>query len=133
LGLADHVRFTGFVPHREIPLYLAQAHILLHTSRHEGMPLAAVEAMASGVVVCGTKVGIIADLSPGCCIGVPVGDYAELAEQVICLVSHKDQYAELQRKAREWTQQFTIDWTCRQFKNIYALNIRHAMVAKKIL
>ena len=122
LGLKNYVHFTGFIPHQEIPFYLHKAHMMLHTSLHEGMPLVAVEAMASGVVVCGTKVGIIADLSPNYCIGVSIGDYLALANQVIQLVKNKAQYLELQQKGREWAQQFSVDWTCGQFEKIYNSN-----------
>lgn len=120
LGLNEDVLFTGFVAHQKIPCYLHEAQIMLHTSLHEGMPLVVVEAMASGVVVCGTKVGIIADLSPQCCISVPIGDYVGLAKEVIQLVHNEEQYHKIQKRARNWAQHHTIDWTCRQFEKMYA-------------
>lgn len=122
MGIQKEVHFTGFVGHERIPEYLNKAHVLLHTSLHEGMPLAAVEAMAAGVVVCGTKVGIIDDLSPVHCIGVPIEDYTQIAQEVVDLLNNNDHYYRLQQQARQWTEKHTIDWTCKEFEKIYKLN-----------
>jgi glycosyltransferase involved in cell wall biosynthesis len=52
LGLQDKVTLKGHVP--EIESYLADADALLITSRYEGGPAVAVEALAQGVPVVGT-------------------------------------------------------------------------------
>ena len=119
LEVEEKVKFEGMVKHENIPDYLANAHILLHTSMHEGMPLVAVEAMASGVVVCGTNVGIIADLSPVCCLSVPVGDHEGLANKVLGLIENPVHFQTLQQQALAWTRAHDIEWTINQFKALY--------------
>jgi glycosyltransferase involved in cell wall biosynthesis len=47
-GLTPSVRFTGFVPDRDLPGLLAGARALLHPSRGEGFGLPPLEAMAVG-------------------------------------------------------------------------------------
>jgi glycosyltransferase involved in cell wall biosynthesis len=55
LGLADHVRLLG--PVRDIPALLRQARMFALSSISEGVPLAVLEAMASGLPVAATRVG----------------------------------------------------------------------------
>jgi glycosyltransferase involved in cell wall biosynthesis len=52
MGLADRVTLAGYDP--EIGSYLANADVLLITSRYEGGPAVAVEALAQGVPVVST-------------------------------------------------------------------------------
>jgi glycosyltransferase involved in cell wall biosynthesis len=63
LGLGDAVAFRGLIPEEEKGRALARAHVFALLSAAEGLPVAALEAMA-----CGTPVV----LSPGC--GLPEVD-----------------------------------------------------------
>ena len=51
LGLDDAVRFHGFVPTEERTSQLERAHVFCLLSRSEGLPMAALEAMACGTPV----------------------------------------------------------------------------------
>ena len=55
LGLGDRVRFLGQV--RDVPAFLAAADALVMPSRHEGLGVAALEAMAARRPVIATRVG----------------------------------------------------------------------------
>src|SRR5262249_27375330 len=57
LGLSSHIRFHGFVPHREIRRFFENADLLLVTSHHEAGPIVALEAAVAGVPPIGTPVG----------------------------------------------------------------------------
>lgn len=61
LGLSDRVKFLGYVPHEELPAYLAAADIFIRPSRSEGMGNSFIEAMAADVPVIATQEGGIAD------------------------------------------------------------------------
>jgi glycosyltransferase involved in cell wall biosynthesis len=61
IGVADRVRFLGFVPQTELPRYLQSADIFVRPSRSEGMGNSFIEAFAAGVSVIATQVGGIAD------------------------------------------------------------------------
>jgi len=51
LGLGDLVRFLGWQSRQQLMKCYGQANIFLFPSRHEGMPNALLEAMASGLPV----------------------------------------------------------------------------------
>jgi glycosyltransferase involved in cell wall biosynthesis len=79
LGLTDRARLLG--ARRDIPAVLRAADLLCVPSREEGLGLAAVEAMASGLPVVATRVGglpeVVVDGETG--ILVTPGDRAALA------------------------------------------------------
>ncbi len=63
LDLQGHVRFLGFIPDSELPLYYqASDAFVLPTRELEGFGLVAVEALASGTPVLGTPVGAIPEI-----------------------------------------------------------------------
>ncbi len=58
LGLANRVRFLGFIPEDELPLYYQAADLfVLPTRCHEGFGLVTVEALACGTPVVATPAG----------------------------------------------------------------------------
>jgi glycosyltransferase involved in cell wall biosynthesis len=62
LGVADRFRFHGWVAGVEKRAALRRADVLVMPSHREGMPNAALEAMASGIPVLATRVGGLPDL-----------------------------------------------------------------------
>lgn len=56
LGLADRVNFRGWLSRAELPSALSAANLFVYPSRHEGMPNAVLEAMASGLPVLSTRI-----------------------------------------------------------------------------
>jgi glycosyltransferase involved in cell wall biosynthesis len=60
--LTNRVRFHGWCTQAELLPILAQAHIFVNPSRHEGMPNAVLEAMASGLPIIATKIAGNEDL-----------------------------------------------------------------------
>jgi phosphatidylinositol alpha-1,6-mannosyltransferase len=62
LGLGDRVRFLGYVPREEISQHYTAAHVFVLPSYNEGMSVALLEAMASGLPVIVTPTGGTAEL-----------------------------------------------------------------------
>jgi glycosyltransferase involved in cell wall biosynthesis len=60
LGLEPDVRFTGFCS--EIPHYLSAADLFVHVPLWEGLGVAVIEALATGLPVVASRVGGIPDL-----------------------------------------------------------------------
>lgn len=57
LGLADRVHFLGYVPREKIAVHYAAAHVFVLPSYNEGMSVALLEAMSSGLAVVVTPTG----------------------------------------------------------------------------
>lgn len=55
MGASGRFRFAGLIPPGEVCRYLAQADLLCHLSLHEGLPRAAVQALAEGIPVIGYR------------------------------------------------------------------------------
>jgi glycosyltransferase involved in cell wall biosynthesis len=62
LELSDHVRFTGFIPQKEVAEYLQSSSIFVLPSLSEGLPRSLLEAMACGMFIIATRVGGIPDV-----------------------------------------------------------------------
>lgn len=60
-GVKDRIFFTGSVEHKNLPKYMKLSDIFIRPSRSEGLGIAFLEAMASGLPVVGTSVGGIKD------------------------------------------------------------------------
>jgi glycosyltransferase involved in cell wall biosynthesis len=58
LGIEEYIRFTGYIPEKELPAYYQMADLfILPTKELEGFGLVTLEAMASGLPVLGTPIG----------------------------------------------------------------------------
>lgn len=120
LGLNNHVTFAGPVPQTLLAPHYAWADMMLHTSLHEGQSGVVAEAMASGVVVCGTAVGMLYDLSPDYLRAVPVGDADALASQVLQLIQNPTDMVTLRQKAYERASRHDAHWTTDAYLDLYA-------------
>ena len=114
-----NVSFVDPLPYDRLPEYYQKADILMHTSLSEGQSEVVTEAMSCGVVVCGTRVGLLYDI-PDSCVSVNVGDYHDLASETLNLLKNPSRFNELKHNAREWTRMHSIYWTVEQIKECYA-------------
>lgn len=72
-AMADsRVIFTGPLPRHEITTLLAQATLFVLPSSHEGLPIAALEAIAAGAPT------LLSDIEPNLDIGLPTRNYFRL-------------------------------------------------------
>lgn len=100
-GLSDRVIFTGW--RRDLPRVYADLDLLAVASNNEGTPFAAIEAMAAGVPVIGTRVGGMADLIKDRCTGrlVPSKNAVVLAEAIAELLGDEPLRHAMGRAARQ--------------------------------
>jgi len=110
LGISTKVHFVKFAAQSELPGYFDKAHILFHPARFETGCAVIQEAMASGVVVCGTSVGILADLGEDYAVAVPPGDDVALATQTLQLIADKARYSEFQQRGHQWITTYGAVW-----------------------
>jgi glycosyltransferase involved in cell wall biosynthesis len=118
LALYDKVKFINQQPYETLPSYYHAADVLLHTSLSEGQCEVVTEAMSSGLLVCGTRVGLMYDL-PDCCIAVDVGDYKGLAAAILAILRNPNEIKRIKNNARRWSADHPIEWTAGQLSAFY--------------
>jgi glycosyltransferase involved in cell wall biosynthesis len=119
LGIGNDVTIRGLVAYRELYKFYGSADILLHTSLSEGQSEVVTEAMCSGILVCGTKVGLLHDL-PDCCVSVNVGDYESLALETLNIIEDKKSLIDIRTRAHNWAESHSIYWTVDRYKDCYS-------------
>lgn len=109
LGIADKVRFCGFLDQLALRREFDAAHAFVHPSEmgvdgnQEGVPNAMLEAMATGLPVLATRHGGIPEAVDDAVSGYLVGegDDAALAAALLRLAGEPERYAGLARAASE--------------------------------
>lgn len=116
LKLNQNIHLAGAVPYESMNQFYGQGHLYLQTSRHESQGMSVLEAMACGLPVLGTPVGVTADLAHH-----PANnDPAQLADQTVSLLSNPAQYEDARHKARQTVMDnYTLDQTIDHFLKLY--------------
>lgn len=119
LGLSDKVEFIGHIPHTEMPVHYQWAHFLIHSSRHEAGVLVVVEASATGVLVTGSRTGLLADFSDERALTAPVGDFETLAQKILDTLENAERYNHIRRASLTWAQAHDESWTVSHHISLY--------------
>jgi glycosyltransferase involved in cell wall biosynthesis len=116
LNLSQAVTWHGQVPYLEMPKLYRDAALYLQTSRHESQGMAVLEAMACGLPVIGTPVGVARELA---CLPPQTGPEA-LAQQVWQLLANREHYGYWRQQARRCVaQEFSQRRATANFLEIY--------------
>ena len=101
LGLSDCVHLAGL--QSDMPKIYASLDLTVSTSYSESMPLAIIEAMASGLAVVSTNVGGIVDIVEAGRTGLlnKVGDLKGMATGIVTLMSDASARIEMGKAARK--------------------------------
>lgn len=108
LGIADRVRFRGWLPFAEVPVAMRDATILVHpsTGLGDGLPNVIREAMALGTPVIASRVaGIPEALDDGCGVLVPPRNVRALADAIASLLDDPQRQRHLAARARRRTEE----------------------------
>jgi glycosyltransferase involved in cell wall biosynthesis len=119
MGIINKIHFMGSIDYNQIHDYYRTADFLLHTSYYESEAMVVAEALASGLIVCGTNVGLIHDLSDTCCITVPSNDAELLAKAVLELLENTERIKKLRINARIWSENNTLDASSEKLSKMY--------------
>jgi len=111
LKIVDRVRFVGFVPHKEIPIYLQISDVFVRPSLSEGFGISFIEAMASDLPVIATPVGGIVDFIINEKTGLfcEVNNPKSISENVDRIMKEKDLRESMIKNAREMVKS-QYDW-----------------------
>lgn len=109
-GVADRVRFLGYVPDEDLPSLYSSADVLLFTSNYEGFGLVVLESMASGTPVIAPPVGGVPDVIENGLSGYIVERNASaVADRIDQLVSDRRQLSQMSVAARNAAEER--DWS----------------------
>jgi glycosyltransferase involved in cell wall biosynthesis len=108
----------GKVSHEVIPSLLHSSDFLLLTSLFEGEAVVVMEAFACGLIVAGTRVGLLADVGNDY-VTVDSGDAVGLAGKIERLISQPERLQEMRVKNRKLAEHYSIEWTCFEYRRLY--------------
>jgi len=120
------VHFHGWVPPAEMPRVLSGLTALLLTSREEGLPYVALEAMTAGCPVIATAVGGLPELIEDGRTGwlIPPGDAERAAELIVTLATRPDLAGKVRRAAWERTRAYSVEAMVDGVEEAYRLALR---------
>lgn len=119
-GLRDRFVFTGWWD--DVPGLLAASSVSVLTSRHEGLPCAVIESLASGVPVVATAVDGIPEAVRDGHNGflAPSGDIDALAAGVVRVLTEPDTAGRLRSETGRGLEPFDTATMVRQQEELYA-------------
>ena len=90
IGIARHVHFMG--RRDDVPRLLAGMDLMAHSSSHEGLPVALMEAQAAELPVVATRAGGVPEIVQDGATGVlvDVGDSSALADGLLLLIRNPE-------------------------------------------
>ena len=97
MGLSGVIDWPGKIYFPEMPDVFCSAHIYVQTSRHESQGMAVLEAMACGLPVLGTPVGILREVASS----PPSWEPEELAEGIVSIWQDASQLERQGSRARQ--------------------------------
>ena len=107
LGLERDVRFLGFVPEEDLPLWYNCARLFVYPSLYEGFGLPVLEAMACGTPVITSNAASIPEVAGTAAIQVRPGDAEGLAESVRETLGDDARRAAMRRAGLEQAKRFS--------------------------
>jgi glycosyltransferase involved in cell wall biosynthesis len=119
LRLGDRFRFLGY--RTDVPTLLAAADLFVLASHHEGLPVALMEALASGLPVVATAVGGVPEAVHDGVEGVlvPAGQPDTLADAVLALVADPGSRARMGRAARARAEDYDVSRAAARIEEVY--------------
>jgi glycosyltransferase involved in cell wall biosynthesis len=107
LGLSDRVRFAGFIPGEDLPLWYAAATVFTLPSLYEGFGMPLLEAMACGTPVVTTSSSSLPEVVGDAGITVPPTDAEALGAALLRVLSDAELRAELRQRGLRQAQRFS--------------------------
>jgi glycosyltransferase involved in cell wall biosynthesis len=136
LGLADRIRWTGWLPYRLALAEIESADALVFTGVQEGTPHVVLEALSRAVpVVCHDACGMGVAVTSACGLKIPLRDPATsirgFAEAIHRLAADPRELARLSAGALERARELTWEAKARRIAGVYASLLRSREPAER--
>lgn len=121
LGIADCVRFTGYVPDDDLVCLYSLAQIFVYPSVYEGFGLPVLEAMACGTPVVASNASSIPEVAGDAALLIDPLDEEAIAQAISAVLSSREFSQSLTERGKARAQQFTWRHTAIETIKIYEL------------
>lgn len=116
-----NVRFTGEIPDKDVPRYMAAADVLVLASESEGLPTCVQEAMACGIPVVTSDVGGLPEIVHDGFNGYLTHSENEMEERLRLLMASPELVVTLGANALEFARQnLSLDMVTKKTEEVYA-------------
>jgi glycosyltransferase involved in cell wall biosynthesis len=114
LGLAEAVRFTGWIPREELYSLFRDAHAFIYPSSFEGFGMPVLEALASGIPTVCSEIPPIREFVGKAALCFDPSDVGAIREAIERIVSDEDLRGRLSAEGPARASQFSWDTTARE-------------------
>jgi glycosyltransferase involved in cell wall biosynthesis len=119
LGLEKWVRFTGYVPDDELPLWYNAASALVFPSYYEGFGMPVLEAMACGTPVIAAQTSAIPEAAGDAALLFDPQDKDALHERMAAVLDDPSLAAKMRQKGLSQVAHYTWPGAARQMFDVY--------------
>ena len=127
LGLADDVRFTGYVTEAETTAFHANCDIFVFPTFHdEGFPLVLLKSLAAGIPIVTTRIRAAGDIfsEPDNCLWVEPRSPHDLAERITQLIDDPASLKTMSDNNRRLAEKFTPGAVAEHYIDLYRSLLR---------
>ncbi len=118
-GVADRLRFTGYLQDEDLRALYASCRAFIYPSIYEGFGLPPLEAMACGAPVIAARIPALQEVLDNAAILVDPLDEKSLAQAIVGLLTSNGQRDELRTRGVQRAAKFSWDQTARLTHEVY--------------
>lgn len=123
MGLEHRVHFLGF--RNDIYRILKTVDIVVQSSHWEGLPLAAIEGLASGKPLIASNVPGLKEVVLGAGIVFEEGNYEQLGEIIYKLLKNKELYNKVRKECLKKAEAYSLEKMIERYIQIYKEVLEH--------
>jgi len=117
--LAPHVRWLGYLPDENLPLWYNAAELFVYPSRYEGWGLPVLEALACGTLVLTSNISSLPEVAGPAGVLVPPDEVEAWTAALADMLNNSSAHAHRRALGLAWAQKFTWQATARATLEAY--------------